>query len=229
MKRKNRCVLIALIIAAILLAGCSLPVTKEKQDYALITLVSYNPNTSTVALSNSGDSTYEIFYTLDGSLPTSSSTQYTGPFTIAADTTLKAVTIRNGKVGDVRTEEYGAGSVSETEPAQTTVKRKAVTSTETDAVLLNSILGTWSAINEAGQTVGYIFAADGTLILINPAGNSQTTFTVTATTNSQGTVSYESTAFDQPVVYEAGSLSIDCEPPGDNAIFINGVSYIFTV
>ncbi|MCG7860162.1 chitobiase/beta-hexosaminidase C-terminal domain-containing protein, partial [Flavihumibacter sediminis] len=39
-----------------------------------------------------------IHYTLDGSYPTTGSPFYTGPITIHGNTTLKAITVKNGRV-----------------------------------------------------------------------------------------------------------------------------------
>ncbi len=48
----------------------------------------------------------KIYYTLDGSEPTTGSTEYTAAFTINATTTVKAIAVANGKASDVVSTEY---------------------------------------------------------------------------------------------------------------------------
>ena len=48
----------------------------------------------------------KIYYTLDGSEPTTESTEYTAAFTINATTTVKAIAVANGKASDVVSAEY---------------------------------------------------------------------------------------------------------------------------
>lgn len=43
----------------------------------------------------------EIYYTLDGTIPTKASTRYTGPFTLPESCTVKAVSYRNGQYSEV--------------------------------------------------------------------------------------------------------------------------------
>ena len=48
----------------------------------------------------------KIYYTTNGSEPTSSSTQYTAPFTLSNNTTVKAISFFNGEYSEVVTAEY---------------------------------------------------------------------------------------------------------------------------
>lgn len=48
----------------------------------------------------------KIYYTTNGSAPTTSSTQYSAPFTVSSNTTVKAISAKDGDVSDVVTAEY---------------------------------------------------------------------------------------------------------------------------
>ncbi len=69
----------------------------------------YTPFDVTIKCGTNGAS---IYYTLDGSTPTTSSTQYSAPIRISATTTVKAIAAAEGKVSEVATAEYEMGSAT---------------------------------------------------------------------------------------------------------------------
>ena len=63
----------------------------------------YNPIEVTITCGTSGAA---IYYTTNGNEPTTSSTRYTAPFTLSTNTTVKAISAKDGKTSDVVTAEY---------------------------------------------------------------------------------------------------------------------------
>ena len=59
------------------------------------TLMMYHPNKDA-----------KIYYTTDGSTPTSASSVYSSPITVASDTTIKAIAMKNGESSNVATAAY---------------------------------------------------------------------------------------------------------------------------
>ncbi len=55
----------------------------------------------------------KIYYTTNGSTPTTSSTQYTGEFTLSSNTTVKAISAKDGEVSDVVEAVYEFGTAKE--------------------------------------------------------------------------------------------------------------------
>lgn len=68
----------------------------------------YNTAKTVTITDNEGGAT--IYYTTDGTEPTTSSTLYTAPITISTPTTLKAIACKDGKSSAVTTAEYYVGS-----------------------------------------------------------------------------------------------------------------------
>ena len=58
----------------------------------------YDPISVTIKC---GTADAKIYYTLDGSTPTTNSTAYTAPFNLSANTTVKAISAKDGEVSDV--------------------------------------------------------------------------------------------------------------------------------
>lgn len=72
--------------------GKTIPVTKLKSPYILDNpAISVERNVVTIKASADGGN---VYYTLDGTEPTNESTQYTGPFTITEDVTVKALQMK---------------------------------------------------------------------------------------------------------------------------------------
>lgn len=68
----------------------------------------FTENQTVTITDNEGGAT--IYYTTDGTEPTTSSTLYTAPITISTPTTLKAIACKDGKSSAVTTAEYYVGS-----------------------------------------------------------------------------------------------------------------------
>ena len=58
--------------------------------------ISFSSDSSSATVSISGPNGATIYYTQDGSVPTSASTQYSSPFTISEEKTIKAIAVKNG-------------------------------------------------------------------------------------------------------------------------------------
>ena len=68
------------------------------------------PFTDSTSMTISGPQGASIYYTTDGSTPTSSSTQYSSAVTLTATTTVKAIAILNGVSSSVTTKEFTKSS-----------------------------------------------------------------------------------------------------------------------
>lgn len=81
------------------------------------TISGTTPFEETTTVTISGPAQATIYYTLDGSTPTSSSTQYSEPLTLSNTTTIKAIAVKDGVSSSVSTRTFtkssGGGNASE--------------------------------------------------------------------------------------------------------------------
>lgn len=82
--------------------GASL-VTGTSKDVIATPVITLTGNSVTITCDTTGAT---IYYTLDGSTPTSSSTQYSAAFTLDSSCTIKAIAIKGGKSSAVAEESY---------------------------------------------------------------------------------------------------------------------------
>lgn len=81
----------------------SIVVTYANDDMVSVPVISGDDafSTTTTEVTITGAEGTTVYYTLDGSDPTNASTQYSGPFTINATTTVKAIAYNGGNKSDV--------------------------------------------------------------------------------------------------------------------------------
>ncbi len=162
----------------------------------------------TVVLSNEeGGVTTRIYYTLDGSDPTKESMQYDPerPLKINYDAHLKAATIGSNKRGPIAEAEYKITPI------------KQVELTNEERVFLSILTGTYQSETET------ITISSERTITVNDGSKKHTTeFMLEVppdSNNKKGTLTF-SGVDGNPKEYR-----VDFDPPGDNAIDINGTSY----
>lgn len=142
----------------------------------VLTITAGGTFTGTKTVSMSVNETADIFYTLDGSTPTTASTKYTAPLSVSATTTLK-VFARDiaGNVSTVQTVTY---TLDTTTPADTTAPDN-VTNLQA-APTANSVSLSWTA--SASSDVASYDVYNGSTLIANVTGTSYNVTSLTAST-----------------------------------------------
>jgi hypothetical protein len=94
-------------------SGSDSQTPETPQTLSAPTINGATPFTETTSVTMTAESGASIYYTTDGSTPTSSSTQYTEALTLSETTTVKAVAIKDGNSSSVASVTFTKGSGNE--------------------------------------------------------------------------------------------------------------------
>jgi len=197
-------------------------VTGQKQ--AVLDLPSYSLNEGSytssqqVLINKPSGEDVVVYFTIDGSDPTDQSSRYETAIVLNVTTTVKSLAIdKNGNKSGIKTATYNI-----TIPQQATTQPPATTTPAvTVAPEVNEwqqfedyISGTWKWTDSSGFTLYYQFS--GGMLLVTDGGSDYyyDYYSSTVTTGTNGTIG---------TIYSGGNqLYIDCNPLGDNGIYIDG-------
>ena len=159
-----------------------------------------------------------VYFTLDGSDPSTSTSVYSSPIVLNATTTVKSIAVdKKGNHSGIKTATYIITlpqQAATTQPATTTPAATTDPASSEWQQFENNINGTWKWTDSSGFTLYYQFS--GGMLLITDGGSDYyyDSYRSTVSTGSNGTVG---------TVYSGDhQLNIDCNPMGDNGIYIDG-------
>lgn len=236
-KSKNTAVIIiASVLAFFLLAGGGVflwinrsdPKQTDNRKKAMLEAPTYSLNEGsysseqTVTINQPAGQEVVVYYTLDGLDPSEQSRLYENPIVINSSVTLKSIAIdKAGNYSEIKTAAYvidvaEAAKQQQSDPAVT--DPKAAENAER-ALFESNIRGTWVVEEMSGFVIYYTFI-DG-LCEIGDGGAYSLfdTYTFSIVPGNNGTIG---------TVYVADHvIDIDCNPMGDNAIYIDGLYATF--
>jgi M6 family metalloprotease-like protein len=178
-----------------------------------VDLPTFSPNggrfamDQTVTVTINGEAGATIYYTTDGSTPTTSSTQYTDLFTVTATTTVKAIAVKNGESSGVASATYTFVEPFITADESLTFSTNVGTpQTKTLTVLTE---GLTQNVTLTLTDANNVFSLDATTISKSlEYATVDVTFSPTAAGNYSGSITLTSTGADPVTVSLSATASI---------------------
>jgi hypothetical protein len=203
------------------LAGKSGAAVQSQTNVATLELPAYSLNEGSytteqkVEINKPAGEDVQIYFTIDGTDPTAQSAKYEKPIVLQTNTTLKSIAIdKKGNQSGIKTATYTIAipQPATTQPQTTT---PAASNAEERAQFESNIAGTWKVRDSSGFVLYYTFSGGRVNVTDGGSDYFDDVYSFNISPGNNGTIG----------TVDAGthSFSIDCNPLGDNAIFINGM------
>jgi hypothetical protein len=173
----------------------------------VLTITAGGTFTGTKSVTMSANETADIYYTLDGSTPTTSSAKYTSPLSISATTTLNA--FAKDTAGNSSAVQIVTYTLDATPPADTTAPDN-VTNLAYSSLAQTSLTLTWTA--SASSDVASYDVYNGATLLANVVGTTYNVSGLTASTQYTFTVKAKDAANN---VASGTSVTVTTSAPAD--------------
>lgn len=157
----------------------------------------------------------QIYYTLDGTEPTIQSSLYENPIILKSDATVKSVAIdKNGNLSEIKSASYLI-SIPKDNANQGQTETTGSSENAERALFESNIQGTWQMQEDSGYILYFSFIDGYFEVTDGGSDYYSNTYTFTIVPGNNGTLG---TVY----VVDKYVINIDCNPMGDNAIYIDG-------
>lgn len=203
--------------------------TGENQQVVALPSYSLNEGSYTasqkVEINKPSGEEIKVYFTIDGTEPTDKSSRYENAIVLNTTTTLKSIAIdKNGNKSGIKTAAYTITIPQQATTQPVTTQQPTTASTTPAATpapavdewqqFENYISGTWKWTDASGFTLYYQFSNGMLLVTDGGSDYYNDSYRSTVSTGTNGTIG---------TIYSGSQqLSIDCNPLGDNAIYIDG-------
>ncbi|WP_170253836.1 chitobiase/beta-hexosaminidase C-terminal domain-containing protein [Acetobacterium paludosum] len=202
--------------------------SENRESLVTLNLPSYSLNEGSysseqkVTINKPDGEEIQVYFTIDGSDPSEKSSKYENPVTLQSNTTLKSIAIdKNGNKSGIKTATYNItiqGPATSEKKLESTTNTAASQASEWDK-FGEYITGTWK-VTTGGRDYYFQFKNGIMKLADAPEGTTaageynQYYYTYDIIPGNGGTVG--------TIYAESITLAIDCNPLGDNAIYIDG-------